>query len=66
MQLLEKQMILWKYLKDSEKSKTHTWANGDGSIAIGSRSIAYGDSSTAIGTLSIAKGNYSTAMGAVH
>lgn len=44
--------------------KSHTWARGHNSIAIGARSIAYGDNSTAMGTLATAIGNYSTSLGA--
>ncbi|QEH10548.1 hypothetical protein E4M08_01195 [Histophilus somni] len=43
--------------------KTHNWAYGDSSIAIGSRNVAYGQSAVAIGTASVAQGNYSTAFG---
>ncbi|THA44659.1 hypothetical protein E5429_05040 [Histophilus somni] len=59
-----------KYLgvkDDSEAYKlkrSHTWARGHNSIAIGARSIAYGDNSTAMGTLATAIGNYSTSLGA--
>ncbi|WP_249963704.1 YadA-like family protein [Histophilus somni] len=43
--------------------KTHNWAYGDSSVAIGSRNVAYGNAALAMGTLSVAKGNYSTALG---
>ncbi|MFY1026897.1 hypothetical protein ACE4RU_03955, partial [Actinobacillus seminis] len=55
------------YLQEKNPSKpfykTHNWAYGDSSIAIGSRNVAYGQGSLAIGTLSVAKGNFSTALG---
>lgn len=44
-------------------TKTHTWAKGNNSIAIGARSIAYGDYTTALGTFAIAYKNHSTAIG---
>uniref|UniRef100_Q0I2J5 Autotransporter adhesin n=1 Tax=Histophilus somni (strain 129Pt) TaxID=205914 RepID=Q0I2J5_HISS1 len=43
--------------------KTHNWAYGDSSIAIGSRNVAYGQAAVAIGTASVAQGDYSTAFG---
>ncbi|WP_249962484.1 YadA-like family protein [Histophilus somni] len=49
--------------KKSYAYKTHNWAYGDSSIAIGSRNVAFGNSSLALGTLSVAKGDYSTALG---
>ncbi|MFY1027995.1 YadA-like family protein [Actinobacillus seminis] len=56
-----------KYLKMTSGSKvntkTHNWAYGASSIAIGSRNVAYGDNSVAMGSASIAKGHYSTALG---
>ncbi|WP_249960958.1 YadA-like family protein [Histophilus somni] len=57
------------YLNTNEASaekyfyKTHNWAYGDSSIAIGSRNVAYGQAAVAIGTASVAQGNYSTAFG---
>ncbi|THA20699.1 adhesin, partial [Histophilus somni] len=58
-----------RYLSTDETSaekyfyKTHNWAYGDSSIAIGSRNVAYGQAAVAIGTASVAQGNYSTAFG---
>ncbi|WP_249960775.1 YadA-like family protein [Histophilus somni] len=53
-----------KYLADTNKNKkTHTWARGNNSIAIGGRSVAYGDYSTALGTYAIAYQDYSAAIG---
>uniref|UniRef100_Q0I1T5 Autotransporter adhesin n=2 Tax=Pasteurellaceae TaxID=712 RepID=Q0I1T5_HISS1 len=55
------------YLSETNPTKpfyrTHNWAFGDSSIAIGSRNVAYGHGSLAMGTLSVAKGDYSTALG---
>ncbi|QXW65420.1 OmpA family protein [Streptobacillus moniliformis] len=49
---------------DASKHKwSPTLAQGHGSIAIGSRSIAYADGSTALGTLAYALKNGSTAVG---
>ncbi|THA20678.1 adhesin, partial [Histophilus somni] len=46
-----------------DNKRTHTWARGKNSIAVGARSIAYGDYTTAIGTFAIAFKDYSTAIG---
>ncbi|MFY1026715.1 hypothetical protein ACE4RU_03015 [Actinobacillus seminis] len=46
-----------------DPTRTHTWARGQGSIALGSRSIAFDDFTTAVGTLAIARGKHSTAIG---
>ena len=53
------------YLQADDKDRmfSPTLSSGIGSIAIGSRSIAYKDGSTAIGTLAFALGEGSTAMG---
>lgn len=57
--------MYYDYKNNAEGAKkSHTWARGKSSIAIGTRTIAYGDGSTAMGTLAIAGGNYSTAFGA--
>ncbi|THA20727.1 hypothetical protein E5361_09635, partial [Histophilus somni] len=53
-----------KYLADTDRNKkTHTWARGNNSIAIGGRSVAYGNYSTALGTYAIAYKDYSAAIG---
>ncbi|MSN96119.1 hypothetical protein F1B92_02730, partial [Campylobacter sp. FMV-PI01] len=57
------QEYLSMYDKKNPYYKTHNWAFGDSSIAIGNRNVAYGHGSLAIGNLSVAKGNYSTALG---
>ena len=48
---------------DKQRIFNPTLSAGTGSIAIGSRSIAYKDGATAIGTLAFALGEGSTAMG---
>uniref|UniRef100_Q0I2H0 Autotransporter adhesin n=1 Tax=Histophilus somni (strain 129Pt) TaxID=205914 RepID=Q0I2H0_HISS1 len=51
------------YKVTPNSKKTHTWARGNNSIAIGGRSIAFGNNSTALGTASVAARDYATAIG---
>ncbi|WP_075321704.1 ESPR-type extended signal peptide-containing protein [Histophilus somni] len=65
-EILDKNDFNKKYGKTQSTDNRHyspTYAAGVGSIAIGSRSVAFGDASLSIGTLSFALGKNSTAVG---